>query len=403
MQPNRRDIKPNFVSLYSGCGGMDLGFLKAGFDCIHAYDFDKAAVDSHAKNISSNISQKDLSNVDDELLSNVGKADVLVAGPPCQGFSTAGKNNPNDERNSHLRNVALIAAKAKPKAVVIENVRGLLSATNKHHFENTQAILTRAGYQVTWDIHNSADHGVAQNRKRVVIFATLSDQKFNLVPRCEARQTLNDVLRSSDPENGTSNKLLCKKSDDYKIANRIRPGQKLSNVRSGNNSVHTWEIPEVYGRVSKEEISFLETIVKLRRQQRRRPNGDADPVCRTKLAEIFGHKSDDHIQRLIDKKYLREVDDHIDLTNTFNGKYRRLEWDQAAPTVDTRFGQPRYFLHPDQHRGFSTSEAAKIQSFPDCFEFIGSESAIYRMIGNAVPPKFAETLAQNVKEIWAKL
>ena len=82
-----------------------------------------------------------------------------------------------------------------------------------------------------------------------------------------------------------------------------------------------------------------------------------------------------------------------DLTNAFNGKFRRLKWDQPAPTVDTRFGQPRYFLHPDEDRGFSVREAARIQGFPDAYKFPSSDSIAFRLIGNAVPPPMANAIA----------
>ncbi len=382
---------------------MDLGFKNSGFNCINAFDSDKYAIDVHSINLTSQATLADLTNFDESILSQVRMADVLIAGPPCQGFSTAGKNNPNDERNSHLKNVALIAADAKPKIVVIENVKGLLSKKNEFHFQSTISTLQDAGYQVSWELHNTADHGVAQNRNRVLILATLSSQYFELSPMCKARRTLGDILDGVNSLDTPSSKMLAEGSDDQKIAKRINPGQKLSNVRGGHHSVHTWEIPEVFGKVTRMEVSFLETVLKLRRQKRRRPNGDADPIEKCQLAKIFESKTDSLIDSLLRKKYLRKIGPYIDITNTFNGKYRRLVWDEAAPTVDTRFGQARYFLHPVEHRGFSIREAARIQSFPDDFKFQGPDSVVYRMIGNAVPPKFAETIASCVKKIWSEI
>ena len=168
-------------------------------------------------------------------------------------------------------------------------------------------------------------------------------------------------------------------------------------------SVHTWDIPEVFGKVTKQEISLLETIVKLRRQKRRRSNGDADPVDVDYLKQLFGDNVGDMINSLVDRKYLRRDGGFVDITNTFNGKFRRLKWDDISPTVHTRFGQPRYFLHPTEHRGFSYEEAALIQSFPKDFTFSGSQSSKFRMIGNAVPPKLAESVAQDILRIWHEM
>ena len=91
----------------------------------------------------------------------------------------------------------------------------------------------------------------------------------------------------------------------------------------------------------------------------------------------------------------------MDLSHTFNGKYRRLSWDHPAPTVDTRFGDPKYYLHPEEQRGLSVREAARIQGFPDDFVFAGSKAAQFRMVGNAVPPPLAKQLAEAIREYLA--
>ncbi len=390
---------PTFVSLYSGCGGMDAGFIQDGFSCLNAFDFDKAAVDVHAANFKSPINLFDLSCPNESLIKSVAQSDVLIAGPPCQGFSTAGKNNPHDERNKHLNNVSKIAHLARPKIVLIENVKGLLSSANRVNFDETIDTLRDAGYQVTWDLHNVADYGVAQNRKRVLIFAVQSSDPIELAPICQPRKTLREAIASIPPDKLGGYKSVDIGTPEYEIVNSIKPGQKLSNVRSGDNYIHTWQIPRIFGEVSKLEISLLETLVKLRRQKRRRTFGDADPVDKVLVSQIFGRDSNNLISSLISKGYLRDYDKYIDISNTFNGKYRRLVWDEAAPTVDTRFGQFRYFLHPDENRGFSVREAARIQSFSDDFIFLGSDSSKYRMIGNAVPPKFAHAVAGSIKQV----
>src|SRR5258708_3791391 len=99
---------------------------------------------------------------------------------------------------------------------------------------------------------------------------------------------------------------------------------------------------------------------------------------------------------LIAKNYIRRVGDCFDLVHTFNGKFRRLRWDQPSLTVDTRFSSPRYFLHPEEQRGFTIREAARIQGFPDDFIFFGESKAQIRHIGNAVPPPVAYQLADLI-------
>ncbi|MCD2178227.1 DNA cytosine methyltransferase [Rhizobium sp. C1] len=389
----------SFVSLYSGCGGLDLGFRDAGFRCAAAFDHDKYAVATHKQNFGGEAHCVDLSVPPSETIELIRCNDILIAGPPCQGFSTAGNNNPSDKRNNHLINVAQLASRAKPRIVVIENVRGLLSKHNSQHFENVTQTLAGSGYHVSWKLLSASEYGIPQKRIRIVIVASL-DEPFRFELQSCAPRNLRDALHGVDEVPDHRESFLREDSDGYRIATRIKSGQKLSNVRKGDAAVHTWDIPEVFGEVSPEEATFLNLIVRLRRQQRRRKNGDADPVPLTELTAAAGPGAPNLIHNLEEKGYLKHLGEFIDLRNTFNGKYRRLSWENPSPTVDTRFGQPRYFLHPDKHRGFSAREAARIQTFPDKFSFVGSETAVFRMIGNAVPPMFGRAIASAIRDQW---
>jgi DNA (cytosine-5)-methyltransferase 1 len=199
---------------------------------------------------------------------------------------------------------------------------------------------------------------------------------------------------------GTANhepKVLAKGSIEMEVASHIAPGQKLCNVRAGSASIHTWDIPDVYGEVTASEKEMLETIMRLRRRFRVRDFGDADPVSPDALEIELRRKVIREVNRLVKKGYLRWVDNYIDLTNTFNGKYRRAHPGGASYTVDTKFGDPRYFLHPYEHRGFSVREAARIQGFPDEYIFHGSTSEQFRLVGNAVPPTMGFAIGEMIK------
>jgi DNA (cytosine-5)-methyltransferase 1 len=188
-------------------------------------------------------------------------------------------------------------------------------------------------------------------------------------------------------------------SKHHRVALRIKPGQKLCNVRSGPNSVPTWEIPEVFGSTNSAEKLVLEAIRQLRRTERKRPYGDADPVSVDRLATICASADTQTIDNLRRIGYLRAVGDEIDLTITFNGKYRRLRADDVSPTVDTRFGDIQLFLHPLEHRGMTVREAARIQGFSDSIEFPRNEKTAFRLIGNAVPPPMAFELAKYCRAL----
>lgn len=392
-----------FASLYSGCGGLDKGFQDAGMSGICAIDCDSTALGTLSANLSTKTECMDLGTFGDQHKSLLDGVEVIVAGPPCQGFSTAGRNDPDDARNDHVWNVARIASMTRPKVVLIENVKGLLNPKNSKHFDKTLRLLRETGYTVSYSTYNLSEYGIAQRRVRVLILAVLSTATFRLQIPCQERKSLEDALMEVSHAPDFKRNLLKEQSEEHLIARKIAPGQKLSNVRSGLSAVHTWEIPEVFGHVTDQEVRLLETVVKLRRQNRRRNFGDADPVSILAIASYFGCSSESLVESLIKKSYLRRVSRYIDLKNTFNGKFRRLKWDDVSPTVDTRFGQARYFLHPDEDRGLSVREAARIQSFPDGFTFSGSKAAKYRMIGNAVPPKFAKLIANSITDNWGHL
>jgi DNA (cytosine-5)-methyltransferase 1 len=181
------------------------------------------------------------------------------------------------------------------------------------------------------------------------------------------------------------------------IARRIKPGQKLCNVRLGRRSVHTWQIPEVYGPTTQDERRILEILVRTRRSCRTRLKGDADPVALSVIRSQGGARAAELLASLLSKGFVKKIGRRFDLANTFNGKFRRLELDRPSFTVDTRFGQPGCFLHPTEDRGFTVREAARIQGFPDSFRFFGDTRGQYRLIGNAVPPPMARFIARIVR------
>lgn len=385
---------PTFLSLFSGCGGLDLGFEQAGFVSLGSYDIDEAALTVHRTNLEGPAYKLDLTTLDPTPESNK-RVDVLMAGSPCQGFSTLGPRKLEDPRNSLLLVAPRIARKLNPRIVIAENVPGAIAGKHKIYWDRLHDELRGMNYKTT-DLHlNSMHFGVAQNRTRIILVAWKTKKEvefYNSVKHC----SLADVLTSIDNLPNHNPVLIDPKSNDFKIALRIKQGQKLTNARGGDRSVHTWEIPEVFGRTNAKERIILETVLKLRRQIRRRDYGDADPVCETYLTNLFDKFT---INKLVEKGFLRREDDHIDLTNTFNGKYRRQHISGVSRTVDTRFGDYRLFLHPTEHRGFTVREAARIQGFPDKFIFSGTLTQQFRMIGNAVPPPLALGLANYIKNL----
>ena len=390
----------NFVSLFCGCGGMDLGFIQAGHECVGAYDIDPLVIDVHRRNLKSPAEIYDLSKLSSTLVSN-NHIDVVVSGSPCQGFSTIGKRRFDDPRNELLVGAGNFAVSIHPKVFVAENVRGVLSGQHRVYWERLRETLERNHYR-TLDLKLEGTRlGLAQKRERVVMIGWLKDCDFKLkLPELKSlvlRDVLTDIKVKEKPNN--DGECLPKDNPLIMIAEHIKPGQKLSNVRGGPRSVHTWDIPEVFGVINQAERDVLIAVMRLRRRRRVRDWGDADPVPRSLVLSELGSEAGKVLNALISKGYLRRIGVNIDLTNTFNGKFRRLSWDEPSPTVDTRFGNMQYFIHPDENRGFTVREAAIIQGFPDWFTFDGPENKQYEMIGNAVPPPMAKSLAVLIAEL----
>lgn len=382
-----------FASLFSGCGGFDIGFLNRGFRSRGAYDNDPGAVENFRANLPDVINQADLrSGVPNE--QSVRGLDVLIAGPPCQGFSTAGKRQVDDERNSLLTLTGEVARRILPKVLVVENVAGALAGAHVRYWADLNGMLRDAGFRTHTLKCQVAELGMAQSRKRIFLLAWRTGREIRFTMPLKRAGRLADVLTDVSALSNHHPAFLKRGTQERRIASHIRPGQKLCNVRGGANAVPTWSIPEVFGEVTPQEVTILEMLRRLRRQGRARDFGDADPVSFSRLEVALGSPFRRLVQSLIAKGYIRRSGEHIDLAQTFNGKFRRLSWDRPSHTVDTRFGSPRYFLHPEEHRGFTVREAARIQGFPDHYRFCGDVKTQYRIIGNAVPPPLGQVAAE---------
>lgn len=391
------NASPTFLSLFCGCGGLDTGFIQAGFRCLAAFDKDWFSVVTHSKNLGKKAAVTDLSKSAQVPLSGVSP-DLVIAGPPCQGFSTAGRRNYGDDRNSLLLIPAQVADSLGARSILVENVPGALAGAHIDYWRQMTSTLESQGYKTVTLTVNASMAGLPQIRSRVLLFGIRGvDRIPDWVPPEEVPGTIREVLPVGDGVPNHNRKRLVTGSRPELIAKHIQPGQKLCNVRSGESAVHTWDIPEVFGAVSDSERGLLETIVRLRRQNRKRSWGDADPVERRALLNLDANNGG-IIESLLAKRYLREMGDGlIDLCHTFNGKYRRMHPDSPTNCVLTKFCDPSYFFHPYEDRGFTVREAARIQGFPDSYIFYGTERDQARQVGNAVPPPLAKHMADWIR------
>lgn len=333
--------KYNVVSLFSGCGGLDLGLKQAGFNIIWANDFDKSAVEIYKYNIG-NIIQGDIREIDEN---DIPECDVIVAGFPCQPFSSAGNRlGINDERgNLYLECLRIIKAK-KPKVVIFENVRGILSSKNNDGSLLIDSIIGMLeaidpGYKVEYKLLKASDYGVPQNRYRVVFVAFRNDLgvKYEFP---KPTYSYNDE--------------------------RLTVGSIINVPENLDNQNEVWE----FSPQSKALIPFI------------KEGGSWKDIPYENLPLRLKKIRDDM------KKYRAP------------NFYRRFARNEINGTI-TAAATPENcgIIHPLEDRRYSVREVARIQSFPDDFVFIGdSIPNKYKVIGNAVPPLLGKSIGISIKD-----
>jgi DNA (cytosine-5)-methyltransferase 1 len=444
---NNMNIRPkkdpiNIVSLFCGCGGLDVGFKQEGFKNIYACDIDTAAVDSYSQNIDSSIYQRDIRSTEFRSdIRAIGRCNIVLGGFPCQGFSKAGPKKKEDDRNSLYHEMLWAISELQPQVFLAENVDGLSQNYNGIFLKKIVDDFLEIGYTVEYRIVDAAGFGVPQHRRRIFfiginksinktfewpkethdykirngefkiqnngnqssLFDDLNTSANNLLPALSISDAISDLINLDD--NIPDHKVLSNWPKKYNhVFRMIGQGQKLCNVRHSPSSVYTWEIPEVYGYVSQEQKEILEIISKNRRHKRYGdiPNGNPLPLDEIeRLLDKPVMKQD--ILSLIDRGYLKIIDNKYDLKGAMfcSGHFKRPLWNETSPTILTNFYNPRYFLHPLEDRPFSLRECARLQSFPDNFIFTDGKYEIdlisaYRLVGNAVPPALSRAFAKSI-------
>lgn len=428
------------VSLFSGCGGLDLGFKKAGFDLLFATDNDPAAIDAYRRNVDTRAAVRDVldPNFHTEI-AELGSADVVLGGFPCQGFSKAGPKRTDDARNRLYLEMRAVIAALRPAVFLAENVDGLSQNFGGAFLKAIASDFGELGYNVQYRVVDAVAYGVAQHRRRILFVGTrFDDGEFRWPRPTHKAPERNGEFKITDPTGdlwGTPayNTDLNRPRTigdaigdlpalgtfpDHHVTNAwpqkyesifraIGEGQKLCNVRHAKASVYTWDIPEFFGTVTAPQRAILEVISKHRRHKIYGDIPNGNPVPASEIARLLGLELIpwDDLYRLDGLGYLKRVDDAFDLKGAMfcSGIFKRPKWDEPSPTVLTNFHNPRYFLHPKESRPFTLRECARLQGFPDEFVFCSADSKVdlvsgYRLVGNAVPPPLSLAFATAIIE-----
>ena len=332
----------NVVSLFSGGGGLDLGFKNAGYNILWAIDNNQDAVNTYKVNIGEHIICADINKIDEE---QIPHADVVIGGPPCQSFSLAGNRHVEDARGQLVWRYIKIISTIKPKAFVFENVTGLISAKNSKGekiLSLLQSAFKNIGYNISTKVVNAADYGVAQNRERVIFIGIRKD--FNLQP----------VI--ADTICGDVNGLFAK-----------QPYFTFGDAVS--------------------DLEFLEAGEKSKSDKYHKAVAHPEHVIRWLYNVPEGKSAHDN------------EDPSLRPPSGYNTTYKRQVWNEPGATVQTTFGMisGSNNVHPIATRSLTIREAMRLQSFPDSFKIEGKDGVVRTTIGNAVPPLLAYRIALFIK------
>lgn len=392
----------NFVDLFAGCGGLSEGFYRENFKALAHVEINKTACDT----LKSRMKFYGYSNFDDEVLNvdityskindlidNAVKGrevDLIVGGPPCQAYSSLGRAQDDnamkdDPRNYLFESYIHVLHHLNPKIFVFENVTGLLSAKiNGHKIVNT--ILEKLAEKYTLIdnpkdmVLNSADYGVPQIRKRIIIVGVRKDLPFN------ANEIYSSIIK-------THSDLKPSEDNVEKYVTVKEAIADLPFLKSGEGA-------DMTEFKSKGNNSFLDGIInKKSNVLRHHISRNLNSVD----VERYSEMSKNHwtfTELLMNRPDLQHPKQRV-----FNNSYCVQFWDKPARTIIAHlYKDGNQFIHPDfkQGRSITPREAARLQSFPDDFIFEGSRTEIYKQIGNAVPVLFAQAIAKGCKKVLEK-
>ncbi|WP_218970495.1 DNA cytosine methyltransferase [Metabacillus halosaccharovorans] len=372
-----KDDKPVIVDLFCGAGGMSLGFKQAGFKIAFANDIEQSCIETYSFNHpelpKEYIYHEDINNIIEEIDERIrySEVDVVIGGPPCQGFSNANRQRIiDDPRNKLYKSFVKIVEKLQPKFFVMENVQGMLSVASQVQ-EDFEAI----GYKLHCEVLNALDFGVPQNRKRIIfignrlgldnasIFAEINLQNAYL----NRQFTLRDAIEKLP-------KLE---------ALRVKNATNIESEESGRVIAKYPSLPLNHFLLLINSGSSPEILY----NHKARYNNDRD-------IEIFGRmnqgdKSDD--------PKIADIMPYQSRNGIFKDKYYKLIYDAPCKTITAHMKfDCNMYIHPTQARGLTPREAARVQTFPDDYFFKGSYTKTYMQVGNAVPPLMSRGIAEAV-------
>ena len=338
----------NVVDLFAGAGGLSYGFQMAGCRVLCGIDNDKDCATTFVKNhpdasyLTKNM--EDVTSNDVAHLIDGNKVDILIGGPPCQGFSISGKRILSDPRNQLYDHFLRIADMLNPRAVLIENVPGLQALFGGLVFTDIVNKLHKRGFKTSAKVVSADDYGVPQSRKRIIIVGIRDDEYVFPEPN----------------------------------------GKKITLWESIS------DLPLLEGMAESSEYST-------------KPSNEYQERMREESTGIRNHVATNHtdktrqiISMVKEGQNYKSLPKHLQKTRNVHIAWTRLDGSKPSLTIDTGH---RHHFHPKTNRIPTVRESARIQSFPDRFVFVGTKTSQYRQVGNAVPPLLAYNLSINMIKV----
>lgn len=376
--------KFTFIDLFCGCGGFSLGLDKAGLSGLSAIDFNEEAIEIFRKNLPQipHILKADITKYTaKQLAERIGTKtiDVIVGGPPCQGFSTVrqvdganhGSRLVKDERRFLYKQFLCYVHFFRPKIFVMENVLGIRSASGGEYFTRVQKEARAIGYRVHAQVEDCVELGLPQKRRRQLFIGTRLDlpnyfrPKIKLAPRASDHPTLWEAIGDLPLVKAGEGEESC----DYDM------GRRRGHVAT-------------FGRRYLHNVLEVSKAAKLT-AHRARPHSERDLRDFALLRE--GENSKEAMERGVKFEFPYDKE-------KFKDRYTRQHRNEPCSTIVAHLSKDGLmFIHPTQNRSLTPREAARVQSFPDWFEFPVARTHQFRVIGNAVPPLVGEAIGIALK------
>lgn len=387
----KNNQKHYLIDLFCGAGGLSLGFENAGFDVLYANDIDKHSISTYKKNRpdanQENIICSDIEVFLKEKADELKKinCDIVIGGPPCQGFSMANRQRIIDDPRNRLYKKFIETIKlSSPKVFVMENVKGMLGVADQ-----VVEDFRKIGFECKYQIFNAKNYGVPQNRERL-IYIGLNKKKIKNIS-----EVLDNIFKDISKK---------QKSEEVPLKKALWGLRPLKTLTEKNAT-----------DFESKEFGFIQDTLFINNKITT-DNSFVIEINNGKIPKyIFNHKSrynnkrDAKIYELLppggksDHPSIEDIMPYKNRNHIFKDKFFKLLPDKASKTITSHMKfDCHMYIHPFEGRALTPREAARIQSFPDNYLFLGPYTQWYHQVGNSVPPLLAKVIGKSIMKLVFK-